>query len=1095
LKSSWTIRLILPPLLIGALAAAVASGPRASVSSRQEETCIAGESPTFLIHLRNRLVVSSSDSVFADGALLARGDEYWLDYAAGTVYFTRGIPKGTPVRVVYSVFPLVLRPDYRLRVMKEGRTARSRPVETVPRRAGDEKAYDIRASGSKTISIEAGSFKDAGVSQSLNLSIGGRIGENVEVRGVLSDRDVSLGKQASTASLKDLDRIFMEVRSSGAFARVGDLEVEETPGELLSFKRDVTGFFTSASHGSKTLAASGATSRSRYESVEITGREGISGPYRLPHVEGMPADVVNNSEKVWLDGRPMKRGVNADYTIDYDAGEVFFNPRHMIREGARIVVDYQSPESGGDRQLYFGSSSLGLGSRSTVALSLLGESYTAGREDMMGADSEDSPLLGASGDGWVDGGKHVGPGNGDYLKVETDSVSYYEFVGTGAGDYDVTFTWVGEGAGSYSYLYSEGHGAYIYLHTGSGEYVARIRETPRVGSRVIHLRAASRPTDWLDIVAEGARSRGHLREEGGWNEREDHAYAVTARSESELPRLMGSETGALEVSLRRRSIGESYVGFDRLRSPDALEVWGQDPGGGMELTNQVGLAYRLSDLVRAAADLGSMYTGEGRSRRRAFDLRIGSRRLGVSAGSHTAWMTTGTVRKGIDRNSISARFPVGFLDLGAGRDYETRERLGDSTSVRRTDYYSTLSVSGDAGKVMLRLAQGDEERDLGAGWNGYATSVEGRVEFETRPGRKMVLRGSAARRQIEYQGESAPGIQRLSSGDLHLAVRDLSLVSSLALDYRLANALTSVFETKLIRVDGVGDYDSLGNYVPGAGSYVMSRYEKGREPVTRVRANMVLELGRKGRLLLDRTLSSRTAVDVEGESASDDLSRLALLSPSFILTDRSVAFGRINLSEEIVMRPSGSLTVSLNARGSRQTDSRCVGRREELESGELGAKVLSSAFEGMTIDLSGRVGSTRRSIVAQGNAANPTQKTWNTELNLQRSILKGLRGTLRMGLLDDRRTDPASSFLEASLAPGLAILAGGLRCDSRISVKHMLRAEFAGSSVPRRDSVDWSSRLMLRHGPYASVSLEYTGRTSEGIPTIHNLRASLSATF
>lgn len=73
---------------------------------------------------------------------------------------------------------------------------------------------------------------------------------------------------------------------------------------------------------------------------------------------------------------------------------------------------------------------------------------------------------------------------------------------------------------------------------------------------------------------------------------------------------------------------------------------------------------------------------------------------------------------------------------------------------------------------------------------------------------------------------------------------------------------------------------------------------------------------------------------------------------------------------------------------------------------------------------------------------------------------------------------------------------GALRCDAGLVLKRLVGSDNASvRETNLRNSVDWTSRLNLRRGRHTSFSLEYLGRKARAARTIHNLRASLSATF
>jgi hypothetical protein len=1049
-----------------------------------------------VIHLPDSLIVQASDSVFVGDSLLVRDVDYLLDYADGTLYLADARVAPAEVCIRYTAFPFALKRDYRLRKVTETRGLR-RPVVTVEeKRAERDRFYDIRASGSKTVRLEAGTLNDLRVNQSLNLSIGGKIADEVEIRGVLSDKDMTIAQKTSTSKVKDLDRVFMEVRSPSAYARVGDLEVDQCPGELLRFRRNMTGFLANGSHGSKTLMASGATTRSRYESAEVSGKEGIAGPYIITRPDGQRSEMARGSEKVYLDGQLLKRGAGADYTIDYDLAEIYFNPEHLIRDGARITVDYECLDHDSRRQFYFGSSGMDLGDRANIAVTFARETASQAALD------RESPafqtLSGESGfDGWADGGRFVGSGRGSYVRISRDTLSYYEYVGEGSGDYDVTFTRVEDGEGSYIHVYSQDWETYVYVYTGTGAYVDKVRNLPTPEARVLHLSASADVTEWFNLTSEVAQSKGRGQTEtGGADQEQDRAYSIMMSVSRDMLTVGNREPGKLDLSLKRRSIGKSYIGFDRLRAPDFLEKWAVRPPDGFEVSNEVDLGYRLGDAIVSTIEFGSLETSAGRSRRHLLGLDLGSERFGLSAELGSGHLSSDSADRGLERNRIGVRIPLGVVGLGAGREFENRQRLTDSTSVRRERYYGEVKLAGAAGVLSLRVSHGEEDRDTGGGWFRYSSALEGRLDFEANRGRRFSLRGSAAQRRLDYAAATSLSDKRISSGDLHMDLRDVFVLNSVSVDYRLENTLTSMYGVDLVRGATGGDFDSIGNYVPGAGDYVLSRRETGREPVTRVKADLVVEVGRKGKVLLDKSLSSRTALEVEGESPAADIERIAMLHPSYLLDDSRMVFSKVTLGEEVVFRRLSGMTMSVNARTSRLIDNRCLGRAERISTDEVLARLQGSVFKSVTVGLEGKFTNSDSWIRMSSGSSRPRRRTWAVRLNLQRRLTARVRGRVGLELLEESRRDPASSFAEAGIGPAITALIGPLRCDAGCNVKRILRSEWIHTVLlPRRNSFDWNSRINLRHGRYTSLSFEYTGRRTQGFSTVHNMRASLSATF
>jgi hypothetical protein len=1069
-----------------------AEADQVRLSCRQVEVFTGEVLASGVLYLARQPVVSASDAVEIGGETLARDVDYTVDYLEGIVYLSRRPENSAVVRVSYSVLPFDLKLSYRLRDVGEGRQAASAPVAVGSARS-KKSGYDLRASGSKTISVEAGSLIDPRVSQALSLTIAGKVSEGVEVKGSLSDKDMTLGQLSATSELRDLDRVFMEVRCPRAYARVGDLEIDEAPGELLAFRRNLTGFLGDASFGGEKILVSGAQARTRYASAEIAGQEGISGPYVVKTADGDLAEIVTNSEKIWLDGEPMKRGRGADYVIDYERAEIYFNPSRIVRDGARIVADYENRDDGGDQQFYYVRSSASLGERSRLAVTFLNE--TGGQA---AADTVEAEAASAGTARWADGAKFVGLGSGDYVRVTVDSVVYYEYAGEGLGEYDVTFTWVGEGAGTYSYVHSDRWNREVHVYTGSGAYLDKIRALPEVSSQVIHVAASTRPSDWLELTSEAARSKGHKQAAGGqWQMSEDAAYTVGARSSISLPEVAGRAMGAVEIAAKRRSIGDGYLAVARIRSPGTLDSWAQDPGGGWEATNEISLAYRLGENLKTSCEIGSMGTASGDSRRRKATFDLGNSRLGLSASAEAASLGGAALERRSERTAVGIHVPVRGASLEVGRRSSLRDGLVNDQATMVVEYYSLARMAGRGGSIALSLSRSGEQRGAAAdSLDAYSSSLDGKLEVEAGTGKRLSVRGQVAHRRLAYQSTAGVADNAMTSADVGLSLRDLSFVSSLAMDYGLANTLTSVYSTKLVRVGSGSDYDSAGSYVPGEGEYELTREETGKQPVARMKAAFTLETGLRGKLLVEKSLSSRTRLEIEGESSGGSSARLALPDPSYVLGGDEVVLGRAALTEEVVVSRTRGLTFSMSARASRISDARCAGRTQREDATQVVGRVVNTSLPKTAINAEARIGSNKESFESSSGKISSATRAWAVTASLERTVTDCFRARLAAGLAGDHRDETRSDLTETNLSPGFTLFLGGLRCDGGLVARRLVRSDNASiNDINTRNSVDWNSRLNLRRGRYASLALEYLGRKARGTGAVHNVKASLSATF
>ena len=89
----------------------------------------------------------------------------------------------------------------------------------------------------------------------------------------------------------------------------------------------------------------GAIVKGKYKKTEIQAQNGNQGPYKLIGQNGeLFVLVVSGSESVFINGKKIKRGIDKDYVINYNAGEIMFNTKFPIMADMRIQVEYQVSE-------------------------------------------------------------------------------------------------------------------------------------------------------------------------------------------------------------------------------------------------------------------------------------------------------------------------------------------------------------------------------------------------------------------------------------------------------------------------------------------------------------------------------------------------------------------------------------------------------------------------------------------------------------------------------------------------------------------------------------------------------------------------------
>ncbi|MFM8486122.1 MAG: hypothetical protein ACKOCH_07290, partial [Bacteroidota bacterium] len=101
----------------------------------------------------------------------------------------------------------------------------------------------------------------------------------------------------------------------------GDYDLTRPSGYFSNYFKRLQGIMAESYtfHGNDTarVRAAAAVSRGKFARQIIQGVEGNQGPYRLQGGEGEKFIIVlAGTEKVYIDGQPMRRGLEDDYVID-----------------------------------------------------------------------------------------------------------------------------------------------------------------------------------------------------------------------------------------------------------------------------------------------------------------------------------------------------------------------------------------------------------------------------------------------------------------------------------------------------------------------------------------------------------------------------------------------------------------------------------------------------------------------------------------------------------------------------------------------------------------------------------------------------------
>ncbi|MEN9510621.1 MAG: hypothetical protein RLZZ370_440 [Bacteroidota bacterium] len=233
------------------------------------------------------------------------------------------------------------------------------PVD-VPAAATKENAFagGPRISGVMFRGLSAGNNQNVVPNSGLNLQISGNLAPGIGIEAAITEQEVPFQPEGSSSNLQDFDRIYMTLKSAGQKITLGDFPLNSSPGYFLKYQKKARGVYLEHLNADSAVSVSlaAAMSRGRFSRNQIQGLERIQGPYRLSGAAGeTPVVVVSGSEVVYLDGKKLQRGVDQDYVIDYNLGELHFNPKNIITAFSRIVVEFQYSDRNYTRALNTGN--------------------------------------------------------------------------------------------------------------------------------------------------------------------------------------------------------------------------------------------------------------------------------------------------------------------------------------------------------------------------------------------------------------------------------------------------------------------------------------------------------------------------------------------------------------------------------------------------------------------------------------------------------------------------------------------------------------------------------------------------------------------
>lgn len=215
----------------------------------------------------------------------------------------------------------------------------------------------LKTDGNISRGISVGNKQDLVVNSNLNLRLGGKIADDVNITGVISDDNNPIQPEGNTQQLQDFDKVYIMLNKDSNNLIIGDFEMKRPNSYFMNYYKKSRGIHLDFQKNKNLIKfysnVDAAISRGRFARNVIQGIEGNQGPYRLSGVNGETfIIIISGTEVVYLDGRRLSRGESNDYVINYNTGEVIFMPSQMITKFSRIVVEFQYSDRNYQRTVF-----------------------------------------------------------------------------------------------------------------------------------------------------------------------------------------------------------------------------------------------------------------------------------------------------------------------------------------------------------------------------------------------------------------------------------------------------------------------------------------------------------------------------------------------------------------------------------------------------------------------------------------------------------------------------------------------------------------------------------------------------------------------
>lgn len=206
----------------------------------------------------------------------------------------------------------------------------------------------LETNGSIIRGVSVGNNQDFVLNSALNIQLSGFLAPDIEIKANITDKNIPIQPEGNTRVIQDFDKIFISLNYKNKFyVNGGDIDILKPKSHFIVLNKRMIGMELAFNQvGEKKIAwqtqTGGGISKGRYAKQKLDPINGKQGPYKLNGNQSISNIIIlSGSERVYIDNKLLIRGLDNDYVIDYNTGEITFTAKILITNEKEINVEYE----------------------------------------------------------------------------------------------------------------------------------------------------------------------------------------------------------------------------------------------------------------------------------------------------------------------------------------------------------------------------------------------------------------------------------------------------------------------------------------------------------------------------------------------------------------------------------------------------------------------------------------------------------------------------------------------------------------------------------------------------------------------------------